>query len=418
MRSTLPLIVKIYAAGSPVQLGLGNKILNFSYEDVEKGDDLARITFADPFHELVDSEQFVENSEWVVQWGFAGNLYPAKKILIKRPRFRYGELEIEGLDKGSALKVEENWGVAKQKTMSEIVDDIAKKHGLKSDVDKALDQIIPFFLYGGMTDWDVLEFFESKLEDHVFKILNDKLVFKKRDLEKAPVASFDYSPGRNSRILDYEISIKDQDNAKGSGKTTAVGIDPFAFKKAIFSAHEGNTPTGNLGNRRTNSNYKPGYSGSIPSVQSVKTSGGTSQDSTQGDSTGKSLIVPPGFSLEGVAKGHRRSSLLGTVEGEFTISADPKDPFYKNADIISIRNIGTKFSGLYKIIEVTHDLSDGYTYKMRTRRNAVNTTTAAAAILNGAINKKIPKENTVEKIKKSIVGTLTGVVYGNLGRIL
>ena len=99
------LIIRINAKGDSLKLPLGAQVLNCSYEDTEKEDDMFNVTFADPYHNLVDSDQFKEGSEWTVQWGFPGNLFPARKVLVKRPKFRWGEVEIECLDKGSTLKV-------------------------------------------------------------------------------------------------------------------------------------------------------------------------------------------------------------------------------------------------------------------------------------------------------------------------
>lgn len=419
MPSTLPLLVKIYAIGAPIQLGLGNQITNFTYEDVEEGDDLVKITFADPYHTLVDSEQFVENTEWHIQWGFAGAMYPTRKVLIKRPKVKYGEISIEGLDKGSNLKLEDRWDVVKNKSMEAHASDIAKRHGLTLDTDGTLSEFVPFFLYGGQTDWDVLRFFQSRLENHFFKVVNDKLVFKKRNLDQAPVASFDYQPGRNSRLLDYEVQVKDNENAKGSGQSTGVGIDPLSFKKNVFKSDESNTTTTNLGNRRPTSGYKTDYASNIASPRTAAVSGGTKTTSTQNNSTGKAIILPPGFKLDSTAKGKRNSALLEGVIGSFDIAADPKDPFFKNGDLIEVRGLGKKFSGMYRIAEVTHDLTDGYIIKIKGKRNAVNSTSSSApAILNGSINKKIPQENFGQIIEKQIKGSITGAIYGTLGRAL
>lgn len=421
MPSALPLTIKIVAVGAPVQLGLGNQIISFEYDDAEKGDDMLRMSFSDPYQKLVDSEQFIENTEWSVQWGFAGQLFPARKVILKGPEYTHGRLDITALDKGSALRVEQNWDVAKNTTMAGVVDTIAKRHGLKSFCDSALNKVLPFFVYGGRTDWDVLEYFESRLANHVFRVVDDKLVFKERDLDKAPVASLQYRPDQNSRILEFKVKVDDQANAQGSGQTTAVGgLDANEFKKAIAQADEVTKSMTNLGNRRPNDKLSTWWSQNVPSLDSVRKNAGTKSTRTQGRATGKSLLTPSGsqFDPADVAASHRSASLMENVTAEFVIVAQPGDPFYRNGDLVDIGGIGKKFSGIYKISSVVHSLSEGYVYKMKCKRNAVNSTTATpAALLNGKVNIKSPAVEALDTIKKSVLGSRTGQIYGTLGRL-
>lgn len=408
-------IAKIVARGQPLRIGLGAHVIEFRYEDSEKEDDLLTVVFSDPFNELVDSDQFQEGTEWTVQWGFAGHLYAARKFIVKRPRFIYGQVEVQALDKGSQLKLEEHWGTFQKTDAKSILQKIASRHGLQLKTD-ALNLAIPFLAQGGKTDFDVLKYLQSRAKDHVFKVIGDTLHFVKRKLNAPPIARFAYAPGRDSRLLSFEIQIKDQDNAKSSLRTTAVTVDPLTHKTRSFQADEGTTSTENLGPVRTTKNYVTGFTNAI-----FKRAAATIPHTILPSSTGKSLPLPPKTNEEmnSIVEGYRRGSLLDNVEAQFEIAASSTDPFLASGDILEIRGIGKKFSGMYEIEAITHDLTDGYKYSIRAKRNAVGATDIfPTELLNGPVNMSNPVEKIIDFVETNVLGSLSGSTYGQGGRIL
>lgn len=400
-----PVIARITANGSPLRLG--GRVTSFKYEDVDKGDDMLNITLSDYDHSLRDLDIFKENTQWVVQWGFPEKMQEPRLVYVKRPRFKHGEIEVECLDKGSALRISENWGTVTDKEVGEIVEDIAKKNGLKAVIDKGLSKVIPFLSFAGKSDWDVLKYLENLTEEHVFRIKNDKLIFEKRALDAPPVGRFEFKPGPDSRLLSYEIGVKDQDNAKTAKQTTAVSVDPQTFKKVVAKADESTAPQPNLGTRRVLDGYLPSFIKNIPGVDKLVKLGGFGRTTTQGDSTGKALVVPPRSEedLGSIAKGQHKKAVLGSVEGKFSIMASPVDPFFKVGDLIQIEGIGVRNSGNWYITKVTHDLTGGYKYDIEAQRNAVNSGKNPGKKLNGKINSKAARDSTVATVQKEVVSS-------------
>lgn len=410
------IIARISAKGQSLSLPLGVQVLNFSYEDTEKEDDMLNVVFADPYNTLIDSESFTEGTEWQVQWGFPNNLFPARTVLVKRPKYRRGEVELEALDKGSKLKVEERWDTYKQTTMSKIIGDIADRHQLKPQVEDANTKL-DSFVFGGRTDYDVLKYFEARSEDHVFKVQDNTLFFTKRRMNEAPQATFEYAPGRDSRLLSFEISVKEQDNAKSANQTTGINVDPFELKPQVFKADEGSTPTSNLGQRRVTDKFNTSFGSKIGN--SI-TSGGKVGSSDQGSSTGKAIIIPTGSldELKSASKGKRRKGLLDSVEAMFEIMASPNDPFLRSGSLIEIQGIGKKFSGSYRIVKITHDINNGYIYKIEARRNAVGSTGSLTSKLNGPLNNKAALPKLPQTVSTNILGSKSGSTYGLGGRLI
>lgn len=411
------IVVRINAKGEPLKLGLGSQVLRFIYEDTEKEDDMVTVVFADPSGTLIDSDQFTENTEWTVQWGFPNRLFPARKVLVKRPKYRWGEVEVECLDKGSLLKVEERWKIYKQTTMNEVVGDIAKRHQLKAQLN-GLDKSMDAFVYGGRTDYDVLKYFEARLDNHIFKIKDDTLIFQERKMDEAPKATYQYAPGSDSRLIDFEITVKDQDNAKSSNQTSTLGVDPYIFKNETKKSDEGESPTTNLGQRRVTDSIKSDFTSKI-SNKSLK--GGIVGSSESAESTGKALVMPFNSTdeLKSAANSKRNKALLDSTEASFTIMAAPDDPFLTSGNMIQIGGIGKKFSGPYRIAKITHDLSNGFVYKLDCRRNAVGSTGKnPKSKLNGVLNNRNSIPNTPESNVVGVLGSKSKSLYGSSGRLI
>lgn len=408
------LLVKIFAKGQPLSLNIGIDVLTFKYEDCEKEDDMLEVTFADPYAKLIDSDQFLENTEWSVQWGFPKKMHPARKVLVKRPEFEYGKVSVQCLDKGSKLKVQESWDVEKKTKISTLVKKIAQQNGLKAEVDSITNDELEVLPRAGWTDWQTLQFLESRAEDHFFRVQDDTLMFKKRELSKAPVLSIEYAPGRYSRLINFKIKVKDQDTAKSAGQTTTVTIDPFTHKKKIFKADEGSSPTTSLGQRRPNDLLDAEFTKLILGGDSSKTSGGISTSETQGNFTGKTLPLPPtsDADLKAVAQSRRRKVLMEGVEATFEIMASPEDPFFKSGDLIEVNGIGKKFSGMYRITKATHDLTEGYKYVFETNRNALgDTNSKGSKKLNGGSNSKYGStEDVFKALGVPVKNSKTGAV--------
>lgn len=397
----LPLIARITANGQPLPLSVGNAVLKFAYEDCEKKDDMLKVTFADPFYKLVDSEACIENTVWEVQWGFAGRLHPARKVVVKRPKFTDKEFEVECLDKGSDLKVEERWNTKGKTSVKEILTEIANRHQLKLVLDDPGIRI-ESFPFGGLTDFEVIKYLESKCEDHYGKVASDQLIFQKRKLNLPPVASFTYAPGRDSRLVSVDIKTKEQDTAKSGNQTSVVSMDPYKYRREIYKSDEGSTPTENLGNRRPIDTLVLGFPTGFSNSQ---INGGKATSQAQGQTTGKSIPMPPNDKkiLEGTAKGKRRDALLDSCEAKFEIVASPEDPYFSSGDILQINGIGKKYSGNYQIVSIKHDLSDGYKYEIDARRNAVNSTSSKPSKgLNGGQNEKGGPQKFAQILKRKI----------------
>ena len=143
MPASEAIVVRIIASGQPLQLGYASHLLEFSYEDVESKEDFLQVSFSDPYKKLADADQFRQGVEWKVQWGFAGKLYPARKVIVREPTVTDGMLTIKALDKGTLLKSESAWTNYNAKSIEKIIEEIAERNNVSLCYEAAVAGGIP-----------------------------------------------------------------------------------------------------------------------------------------------------------------------------------------------------------------------------------------------------------------------------------
>lgn len=139
MKSEPSLSGAIYTSIKALVNGALIDVYNFDscvYTYKTEGPDQFTFTIKDSDISIVDSPQFQEKIELRVMWGFAGGPFsPTRKVYIDNLKYKYGsygvEISVSALDKGSNLAINKSRTTYKNKTISEVTQDIAYTNGLK-----------------------------------------------------------------------------------------------------------------------------------------------------------------------------------------------------------------------------------------------------------------------------------------------
>jgi len=341
MDTYAPMVI-IEVGGATLPRDISEHITSFSYEDHEDKMDEMKVTIVDMALSFVDDEQLQEGKEIRARWGYIGNLSPARICTIKEIRYQFGEdgvvkLDVTALDKRHKLTGRSSRTCWKDSPIENVVSHIATKHGLEPVIDIPNDRIREYITEGGKND---LEFLKELAEDTGCSVwvYNEELHFEPNQLT-APVMSFRYREERDGYLIGFSATSKAEEGKGTGGETETSGIDPMT-KEPFKTRSSADDVTVNLGNQRVENEtrYKP-----------------------SDDETGRAIPSPA--PMAGIAKqegaGKVQTGAMKVVEGTAKTIGIPS---LEAKDTITLENVGAKFSGLWRVKRVKHDISrSGYT---------------------------------------------------------
>ena len=341
-------------------------IETFSYEDDEKKMDELKLTIYDADLSLVDNEQLQEGKEIRVRWGYLNNLSDLRTCTIKEISYKFGEdgiarMEIKALDKRHKLTGRAARTCWHNKTTADIVRDIAKKHQFKSAIDIPDDFIREYTSQGGKNDMLFLNELANDAGCSMW-VVNDELHFEPSKLNE-PILKFRWREDKDGYLQSLSISSK-AEQGKGTRRgTEAAGLEPLT-KQPIKESVK--AKAGNQSGETVTYSLESGdqLSGSLQDKITQNETPLNEQD----DEAGRVVATPAETKAQAKseAKGKVHSSAMGSIEATAsTIGL----PYLKAKDTITIENVGKKFSGSWRIINVRHSISkDNYTCELKLRK--------------------------------------------------
>lgn len=334
---------------------LSDDVTAFSYEDASDKMDELKLTIRDPELKHINDPLLKEGREICARWGYLGNLTGIHKCTIKEIEYNFPgdgdpEISLTALDKAHKLTGRSARTCWKGKKVSQIVKDIAKKHGLKPDVKVPDDVPREFTSQGGKND---LVFLNELAEETgcTMKVRNDTLIFKPENPEISSSRTFNYRTDADGYLISINVKT-DTEKGKGAAAETEVsGVDMKTGKK-----------------------FKQ-KSSAAESKYTVNLEDGTSKletaKQTKHDETGKAVSSTAADPKSAKAAAKKKARVA--VKGAITATAEfIGDPSFAAHQILTINGIGQRFSGKWRIDSVMHSVGEGYTCSVNLSRNDVN----------------------------------------------
>ncbi len=396
---------------------LSNRIIEMKYNDShrigskKKGThvDKMEIVISDPRHEFTGDKRFEMDARWDVRFGYPHNLSDARWFLVKYYIPDYEQAGIHSkrvvlLGTGymaSTVRAARNWGRVSSSTIAKA---IAKRHGLKADIEFSSDSNEASYVQpAGVSDFEYLSDLAADI-DYEFYIENDQLVFQSRDkaYSKTPRSRFVYgAPG--SILLSFKPTIKATAillvAAKGADTGAGTGHNPKVDQTNVGGVHLGDDVVKSLADSanavaalKLGVTHAPISSGAdlqkrLDKLKRDDDVAGTKRQLTQTSidlETKKVSIVPVPDSSSAVvktpetnaqkvatvAKAVQRDFLQESVEATAEFIGDPIVQAKANFTIILP---DPKLSGPWYCEETTHTISDkSYTVTAKMHRGALS----------------------------------------------
>lgn len=242
MISTYAPIFIVEIGGVEVPENISSHIESFSYEENEKEMDELKLTITKGDLAFIDNPMLQEGKEIRVRWGYLGNLSDVRTCTIKVINYSFSEdgtvkMEISAYDKRHKLTGRAPRQCWKDKKISEIVQDIAKKHNLKAVIELDDDMTYEFMSQGAKNDLVFLSELAKDAGCSVW-VVNDELYFKPNKVGE-PVYKFRYREDRDGYLRYFRISSKAERDKGRRIKTTAAGVNPLTKKPILEEVTQG-----------------------------------------------------------------------------------------------------------------------------------------------------------------------------------
>lgn len=323
----------------PTPIQLADIITSLKYKDDEKKADT--VTFSVDNHDLSQFDNGIWENGTVlnISWGYAGNMSPVRKCVIKHVNGR-NPLNIEAHVVAVVMDQVRLSRIFQDMTRSQVVKKIAEESGYAADRQFIQDTGVSFaFLtQTALTNAQFLKTLANK-QGFQFFIDFDGLHWHERKTDQKPIRQYVWfsDPGRGD-ILDWGI---EKDHKRKPTSCTFAGRDPLEKKDIEGKADNNSVPRVALGDMIEGVDAKTGDSLGTRAMNTAHDERFPSSARSDEDATEH-------------AHGRYKNARLSTNRLNLTVVGDPG---LVGKAVIEVLNISRSLSGRYYVTEIEHDLN-------------------------------------------------------------
>lgn len=323
----------------PTPIQLADIITSLKYKDDEKKADT--VTFSVDNHDLSQFDNGIWENGTVlnISWGYAGNMSPVRKCVIKHVNGR-NPLNIEAHVVAVVMDQVRLSRIFQDMTRSQVVKQIAEESGYAVDRQFIQDTGVSFafLMQTALTNAQFLKTLANK-QGFQFFIDFDGLHWHERKTGQKPIRQYIWfsDPGKGD-ILDWGI---EKDHKRKPTSCTFAGRDPIEKKDIEGTADNNSVPRVALGDLVEGVDAKTGASLGTRAMNTTHDERFPSSARSDEDATEH-------------AQGRYKNARLATNRLNFTVVGDPG---LVGKAVVEVLNISRSLSGRYYVTELEHDLN-------------------------------------------------------------
>lgn len=390
---------------------LSDRVTGFEYESEEGKQDKVTLVIENQDLGYFESPVLMKGTDFSFSFGYAGQFAPGSTATVEGTR-GLEQLRVEAYGKVLALTTEQKTRQWTYLTRSDIVEQIAREHGiLRTRVTPGVTRVtLPQV---GITDWQFLLELAEPLGFSVYFTIEQGvrvLNWQFRQHAVVPARLFEWGQPsqsfqrgmRSAPLLDFKI---DDSKRKGKpSKVKATGHDPDARKPLRFTGDSTAPPTP--------------ADGPNTEIAPPEESAGRNEKAIQ--------VVPTAHaSIQWVREEAQTRYKRGQEDQMLATAMIEGDPTLTIGQIVEIARVPKYLAGNYYVKAVKHTIGgDGYRTRMKLSRNAVGPLPMGAGKQTpapGPPNKKSARDAVADSLARLSGLDLDGepvVIFGpsNLAR--
>ncbi len=336
------------------QLNLRDRMIEFKYEDREKGADLSFISLENHDLSLYDEVGFDKGNILELTWGYPNNFSPTRKVIVKRSK-GFRALRVEAYGQEVQLNRETKCRTFENKKRSQVVQELAQKAGFKTDELDIEDTKVIFRTIHQAKQTDA-QFIKKLAEKEGFQFYTDfdGFHFHQRRLGQKPIRSFTWynDPDRGEII---SIDDVDTNIAAKPGAVRLKGRNTLRKKNIDVRSTNSVTDRDTLANAVLIVDKESGNTRTVRRniSEQVQTTGQQDEQAARRE-----------------ADGRYRNTQLSSVKIKFTVVGDPG---LVAKSVVILNGMGKRLSGRYYVTKATHTINkQGYRVQLETKRDGLS----------------------------------------------
>lgn len=342
-----------YRATSEDLVQLDAKVLSLKFEDDEQKPDKLTITVDNHDLRLLDTDLLAKGNVIAFQFGYPGRTSPARTAVIQSVKgFQLLTVEAHS-DEVTMNRVARPDRVLRNMTRSEAVRTILKEHGYSEDVVRFdiedTKEVRDTITQGPQTDFQFIRELAQR-EGFEFYVDFDGVHFHRRRLDQKPIKTYRYFTERGrGEVLTVSIDDDIAPERRKAGAITMVGSNPDTGQR--FAVRVDNTTIG-------------GHPTLMPTL-TVHEAKIEDPQAKAHRTSGSELVLRTSEKTEEAAKRQAeawwRKLQLRAVKLTLGVVGDPN---MVAKSVVRVEGIGQRFSGLYYVRTVVHELNPSAPYRM------------------------------------------------------
>jgi len=345
--------------GAPIDVQ--GRVLQLTFEDSISKSDKATLQLDNSDLALFDRAELAGGALWELSWGYPDAMAAPRRVVVRKLT-GFETLTVEAHSLGVLMDRQTRTRTFRTLRRTEIARAIAREHGYDGALVHIDDDgpVLDTIVQAGESDSRFLRRL-AHLEGREFTVDESGFRFERPKKQRGPARVFTWRDPTRGDVLSIHV---ESNLAARVGRVEARGRDLLRKQDVATSATKDSTP-------------RPTLAPVVEVVEPVDPETGASALTVR-TSTLEVRPLSPVPAAEAQARAHARFAQAETPSVKLAMQVIG-DAGLAAGQVVEMRGIGRRLSGLYRLVEVKHQVSGtGYVCDLSLRRDGVSTRLADA----------------------------------------
>jgi phage protein D len=354
-------------ARTGVPIDLSDRILQFEFSDAIHKTDKASLQLDNSDLSLFDRAELTSGALWELSWGYAGAMAAPRRVMVRKLH-GFETLTLEANSLGVLMDRQTRTRTFRGKTRGQVAEQIAREYGfdgvfLDAEVN---GEVLETVTQAGESDARFLRRL-AVADGSLFFVDESGFHFHPRRAQSTPPRRFTWRDPIRGDVMSIQVETN---LAARVGRVEVKGRNPLTKQDVAAKATKDGTARPTLAATVEVTEPVDGESGFSARMVRIKTA------------TTETKAAPTAKGAKAAAEAKFVRAEAPSVKMSMQVVGDPS---LRAGDLVEVAGVGRRLSGLYRMVEVKHQISTGgYTCSLSLRRDGTTGGVSDSAGQHGA----------------------------------